>query len=102
MGIAWGVAAGAATLVVANALHNREPARTAAGSDGRVAGIAFVMALGVGVASWFDKGRILQDNAAANRRLRDAFERDRASAIAENDRRRRDVRARVTINAEAR
>ena len=95
-GIAAGVAFGALTVAMGSFLRSAEPIKSAT-SDGRTVGVGFVIALGTGVAVWFDRGQPITRNRESNAELRAVNAKVIVDAKAENERRVSGYRAKLTL-----
>jgi hypothetical protein len=101
-GIVAGILVGGATVLLGQNLRAGEPVKSAFAPERRYMNAAFLIAVGAGVAAWFDRGRVLDRNVEANRRLVLEAESQRRAAISENAKRASDYRANITLNTEAR
>lgn len=99
-GIVAGVLAGASAIAIGKTLRGSEPIKSSGATDGRATTLGVFIAVAVGAAAWFDRGEMLSDNIAANRRLMREFEENAARLVAENEQRKRDYRANISINPE--
>jgi hypothetical protein len=100
-GIIAGAFIGAATIVAGRALRAPESLRSAGETDKRYVTVGTLLAVGTGVAAWFDRGRVLDKSILSNQRaLADLTVRQRA-AREENARRAADYRASITVTPEA-
>ncbi|HUQ80434.1 MAG TPA: hypothetical protein VM076_04830 [Gemmatimonadaceae bacterium] len=97
-----GVVLGAATVALGKQLRADAPFKGNGETDTRATKIGIAIAGGSLAAAWFDKGRLLDRNVAANIRTRQDFERTRRAAMAENERRAAEYRASFTLNPEPR
>ncbi|HEX9562951.1 MAG TPA: hypothetical protein VF981_03240 [Gemmatimonadaceae bacterium] len=101
-GIITGIVVAGATVLMGKNLRADEPIKSAFAPEGRYMSAAVLIAVGAGVAAWFDRGRVLDRNVQANRRLVLESEAQRRVAIAENAKRAADYRANITLNTEGR
>ena len=97
-----GVVLGAATVALGKQLRADDPIKAGGETDKRFTSIGIAIVGASAAAAWFDRGRILDKNVAANIRARTDFERARRTAVAENERRAVAYRASITLNPEAR
>jgi hypothetical protein len=97
LGVAIGAGLGGAAIVMAQAFRADEPVGSATGADSRAFLMAGGFAIGGVVGALLDKGHPLPLNVAYNNRIRAAFAQRVLDAQRENDRRRAEYRATVTI-----
>lgn len=97
-----GVVMGAATVALGKQLRADDPIKASGETDNRFTKIGATIALGSIAAAWFDRGRVLDRNIAANLRMQKDFERTKRAAVAENERRAAEYRASITLNPESR
>jgi len=93
---------GAATFALGKNLRSEGTIRSAGESDRRYVSMGAAMTIATGIAAYFDRGRLLDKNRAANRRLIAEYESKRRAAITENERRVAQYKASITLNPEAR
>lgn len=92
---------GLATIAMGLQLRAAHPINSAA-ADNRVVGVGVLMIAGASVAAWFDKGRPLDRNIAANRAAEAARAGQEAASAEENARRAAAYRAHITLNPDGR
>lgn len=93
---------GASTFALGKNLRSEGDIRDAGESDRRYVTIGTVMTLATGLAAYFDHGRLLDKNRAANRKLIADFRSKQRAAVAENERRTAQYKASIILNPEAR
>ena len=101
LNIATAVGFGAATIAIGLKLRAAHPIATTA-ADNRCIGAGILMTVGASIAAWFDRGRPLDRNIAANRGAKAALSGEQAAAREENARRAAAYRAFITLNPDAR
>lgn len=97
LGIAIGGGLGGLTVLMAQALRAPDPVGSATKADSRAVLLAGGFVLGGVVGALLDKGHPLPRNVAHNNEVRAAFARQVLEARTENDRRRAEYRATVTV-----
>ncbi|MGQ0639367.1 MAG: hypothetical protein ACT4P6_01130 [Gemmatimonadaceae bacterium] len=101
-GIVAGVLLGVATIALGKGLRASDPIKSDGETDSRYTAAGIVMIVGSIAAAWYDKGRVLDKNREANRKMAsDVLTRQRI-AREENLRRAAEYRASITLNPEGR
>lgn len=101
LNIATAVGFGAVTIAIGLKLRAAHPISTTSADD-RCIGAGILMTVGASIAAWFDRGRPLDRNIAANRGAKAALSGEQAAARQENARRAAAYRAFITLDQDAR
>jgi hypothetical protein len=75
-GLAYGIIGGVMAGVIGQYARGSAPIRSEGRADGRARSIGLLVGLAAGVAGWFDRGRPIRENIAANAVIREQYERE--------------------------